>query len=73
MGENRICRQEGIATVDKMNIWYETFGEKRNPAFLLIMGGCSQGLFWPTEFCERLSRLGFFVIRYDHRDTGLST
>ena len=73
MDESRICRQEGIATVDKINIWYETFGEKRTPAFLLIMGACCQGIFWPTEFCERLSQLGFFVIRYDHRDTGLST
>lgn len=38
MNENRVCRQEGIATVDKMNIWYETFGERSSPAFLLIMG-----------------------------------
>lgn len=73
MDAKTIPRQEGIAAIDKMNIWYETFGEKNSPAFLLIMGGCCQGIFWPTEFCERLSRLGFFVIRYDHRDTGLST
>ena len=73
MGVKTILRQEGIATVDKINIWYETFGEKNSSAFLLIMGGCCQGILWPTEFCERLSQLGFFVIRYDHRDTGLST
>jgi pimeloyl-ACP methyl ester carboxylesterase len=73
MDTNMVRRQEGIATVNKMNIWYETFGENKSPVFLLIMGGCCQGILWPTEFCERLSRLGFFVIRYDHRDTGLST
>lgn len=66
-------RQEGIANSNKINIWYETFGNRNHPAFLLIMGGCSQGILWPTAFCEMLSQLGFFVIRYDHRDTGLST
>ena len=27
---------------------------------------------WPTEFCEKLADTGFYVIRYDHRDTGFS-
>lgn len=56
-----------------LEIWYETFGERENRPLLLIMGGCSQGVLWHTEFCERLANEGFFVIRYDHRDTGLST
>ena len=37
------------------------------------MGAMNQGLFWPMEFCEHLGGAGFFVIRYDHRDTGLSS
>ena len=28
---------------------------------------------WSTDFCERLAERGFFVIRYDNRDTGRST
>lgn len=62
-----------IAQANNIDIWYETFGNKDNPTLLLIMGGCCQGICWPTEFCEKLSYAGFYVIRYDHRDTGLST
>jgi len=62
-----------IANVNGIKIWYETFGQKKNPAFLLIMGGCCQGILWPSEFCQRLADEGFFVIRYDNRDTGLSS
>lgn len=30
-------------------------------------------LWWPEEFCRRLAARGRFVIRYDQRDSGLST
>lgn len=62
-----------IANVNKIEIWYETFGNKNNTAILLIMGACCQGIMWPTEFCEMLASHRFYVIRYDHRDTGQST
>lgn len=62
-----------IAKLNGIEIWYETFGDRSNPALLLVMGGCCQGILWPTEFCQQLSKAGFFVIRYDHRDTGLSS
>lgn len=62
-----------IAQANQIHIWYETFGQKKDPAFLLIMGAGGQGLIWPTEFCERLAKQGFYVIRYDQRDAGLST
>ena len=62
-----------IAKVNNIDIWYETFGQKENPALLLIMGGCCQGVIWHDSFCQRLANKGFYVIRYDHRDTGLST
>ncbi len=47
-----------------MEQWY--------PALLLIMGAMSQSVFWPKEFCEELAQSGYYVIRYDHRDTGKS-
>ncbi len=62
-----------IAKANNIDIWYETFGQKANPPLLLIMGACSQGILWPTEFCEQLANEGFYVIRYDHRDAGYST
>jgi hypothetical protein len=30
-------------------------------------------LWWPEKFCEELAARGRYVIRYDNRDTGLST
>lgn len=62
-----------IAQANNIDIWYETFGDKNKPAILLIMGACSQGILWPTDFCQELSDKGYWVIRYDHRDTGYST
>lgn len=64
---------EGMAKANGIDIWYETFGKKEDPAILLIMGACCQGIMWPTEFCAKLAGKGFYVIRYDHRDAGAST
>lgn len=32
----------------------------------------NQSIFWPIEFCEKLAKSGYYVIRYDHRNTGKS-
>lgn len=55
-----------------MTICSETFGQRDDPAVLLIMGAMASMLWWPEEFCERLAGFGRFVIRYDNRDTGRS-
>jgi pimeloyl-ACP methyl ester carboxylesterase len=52
---------------------YETFGERADPAILLIAGFGAQMISWDSRFCEGLARRGRFVIRFDNRDTGLST
>jgi len=52
---------------------YETFGKATDPALLLIMGLGAQLTHWPEELCEKLAAKGFYVIRYDNRDVGLST
>lgn len=65
--------QGKIVEANGINIWCQSFGEKENPPLLLIMGGCCQGVIWPKVFCERLENKGFYVIRYDHRDAGLSS
>jgi pimeloyl-ACP methyl ester carboxylesterase len=51
----------------------EAFGNPNDPAILLIMGAMASMLWWPKEFCQRLADNGRYVIRYDNRDTGLST
>jgi len=51
----------------------ESFGNSARPAILLIMGATASMLWWDKNFCEKLADKGFFVIRYDHRDTGMST
>ena len=56
-----------------IEIEYETAGSKSDPALLLIMGLGGQLTIWPDAFFEGLARQGFYVIRYDNRDTGLST
>ncbi|WP_067857252.1 alpha/beta fold hydrolase [Nocardia shimofusensis] len=53
-------------------IWSEEFGAEADAPILLIMGSMSQGILWPEEFVDRLVAGGRRVIRYDHRDTGLS-
>lgn len=68
-----LASSEIMAKVDDISIWYETFGKKEDPCVLLIMGACSQGVLWPKVFCEQLADEGFYVIRYDHRDIGLSS
>ena len=52
---------------------YETFGDPADPALLLVMGLGAQLVAWDVDLCESLVDRGFFVIRYDNRDVGLST
>ncbi len=67
------ANSEQIAQSNGIEICYETFGSQEDPALLLIIGACSQGVLWPVELCEQFANLEFYVIRYDHRDIGLST
>ena len=61
------------ADANGIRIEYETFGSPSDPALLLIMGLGMQLIAWPEPFCRRLASQGFYVIRYDNRDTGFST
>jgi pimeloyl-ACP methyl ester carboxylesterase len=56
-----------------VDICTEAFGDESDTPILLIMGASASMLMWPEELCERLAAAGRFVIRYDNRDTGLST
>jgi pimeloyl-ACP methyl ester carboxylesterase len=56
-----------------VEIYYETFGSPSQPPLLLVNGLGSQCINYRTEWCERFAAAGFFVIRYDNRDVGLSS
>jgi pimeloyl-ACP methyl ester carboxylesterase len=61
------------APVNGIEIAYETFGDRRGAPLLLVMGLATQMLAWHDDFCRALVDRGFFVVRYDNRDVGLST
>ncbi|MHA1489228.1 MAG: alpha/beta fold hydrolase [Promethearchaeota archaeon] len=61
------------AKVNNIEIEYETFGDPSSKPLLLIMGLGSQMIRWDVEICELLVNCGFYVIRFDNRDVGLST
>lgn len=51
---------------------YDDFGNAKDPAILLIMGMATQMTAWPLSFCQGLAERGFYVVRFDNRDVGLS-
>jgi pimeloyl-ACP methyl ester carboxylesterase len=59
--------------VGPVEIAYETFGDQSDPPLLLVMGLASQMLLWHEDLCRALVARGFFVVRFDNRDIGLST
>jgi pimeloyl-ACP methyl ester carboxylesterase len=56
-----------------IQIEYETFGKPTDPALLLVMGLGGQLVLWPEALCRALAEGGYYVIRYDNRDVGLSS
>ena len=60
-------------THNGITLEYETHGDPANPPMLLIMGLGAQLTLWPIELVEALVARGYYVIRHDNRDIGLST
>jgi pimeloyl-ACP methyl ester carboxylesterase len=61
------------AKANGVELEYETFGDPSARPLLLIMGLGAQMISWHDDFCAQLAERGFHVIRYDNRDSGLST
>lgn len=62
------------ATNGEVRIAYETFGDlEHGEPLLLIMGLDFQMVWWPEDLIAQLVDAGFAVVRFDNRDTGLST
>lgn len=62
----------GRADVGGLEIFYEDLGNLDDPAVVLIAGLAAQLPTWPDGFCALLVDAGYRVVRFDHRDTGLS-
>lgn len=62
-----------VANVNNIQIAYEAFGDSKNPAILLIAGIACHLIVWDKALCEKLANAGFYVVRFDNRDVGLST
>lgn len=62
-----------LAPANGIEIAYEIYGDKTNPAILLLNPNGSQLTNWPPSLVDGLVAAGFFVILSDHRDVGLST
>lgn len=58
---------------NRIDLFYEDFGDAADPAILLVMGLGTQLIAWPDALVERLVAAGYRVIRYDNRDIGQST
>jgi len=56
-----------------IQIEYDTVGDPACPPLLLIMGLGGQLIHWDESFCRQLAAEGLYIIRFDNRDTGLST
>src|SRR5436190_20184806 len=65
--------QTPTADAGDVTLAYETFGSPDDPALVLVMGIATQMIAWPAELCQGLADAGFYVIRFDNRDIGLST
>ena len=60
-------------TANGIQIEYDTFGDETSPPVLLIMGLGVQMTLWDPAFCQLIADAGYYVIRFDNRDIGLST
>lgn len=73
MNSYNVGMKEKMVANGDVIICTESFGDKSNPAILLVAGATVSMLYWDEEFCQRLADRGFYVIRYDNRDVGKST
>ncbi|KKL80548.1 hypothetical protein LCGC14_2003660 [marine sediment metagenome] len=58
---------------NNIEIEYETFGNASDKPLLLVMGLGGQMIAWDEDLIQLLVDRGFYVIRFDNRDVGLST
>ena len=71
--EGNFSMKEKVVVDKAISLYTESFGDPAHEPIILIMGAMSSAVWWSDEFCSQLAKMGRYVIRYDHRDTGKST
>lgn len=71
--QRNIPVSERVIRSGDAELFTQALGNPDHPPVLLIMGAMASMLWWPDAFCEGLVKANRYVIRYDNRDTGLST
>ncbi len=47
--------QTGVVQADGISLAYESFGEEKDEAILMIQGTAAQLTAWPIELCQQLA------------------
>ncbi len=61
------------ASVNGIELEYDTFGSPDDPAIVCIAGLGAQLITFHEDFCRGLVERSYFVVRHDNRDVGLSS
>lgn len=73
MSQNIQHTEPAFAQANGLTICYDTFGDPARAPLLLVDGlGCPM-IEWYDDWCVALAARGYWVIRHDNRDIGLST
>lgn len=54
-------------------VWWEAWGDRNDPAILMVNGLGGQLVSWPPLLLHTLAIAGHYVVIFDNRDAGLST
>ncbi|WP_193608835.1 alpha/beta fold hydrolase [Nocardioides lijunqiniae] len=69
-----VVSEELFAPVGQgVELCYQTFGDPDDEPLLLVMGLGGPMTWWDPQLCRLLASRGFYVVRYDNRDTGRSS
>ncbi len=75
MVKKQVHGEESVQNIgpSKIELVYQRFGDPTLPPVFLIMGAGAQMIDWPEGFCLELANHDLHPIRFDSRDTGLSS
>ncbi len=69
-----VSAEQFAAVSPGVRLCYQTFGDPDDEPLLLVMGLGGPMTWWGPALCERAGPCaGFYVVRYDNRDTGRSS